>query len=156
MLMKRKRIIITIIIAVIFLGIINHETIQFFYYYLKSTPDTKQTIEKEYNISVNIIMQNKNIHLYEGLDKETNRKKYIIKVNSQGVFTLYADEGVDIASAQNIAKDKGFPSVPLNFYIKDSFSNESELKDVLYWYITDSQGKIIYISFKDGSVTYKN
>ena len=154
--MKKKRMIITIIATVIFLGIINHERIQFLYYFLSNTSNTKQTIEKAYNISVNIVMQKKNIHLYEGLDKKTNKKKYIITVTGKGVFTLYAEEGVDIEGAQKIAEEKGFPTTPLDFYIKDSISNKSELKDTLYWYITNNQGKSIYISFKDGSVTYKN
>lgn len=93
--MKKKRIIITIIATVIFLGIINHERIQFLYYFLSNTSNTKQTIEKEYNISVNIVMQKKNIHLYEGLDKKRIKRNILLQLLAR-VYLLFMLRKVSI------------------------------------------------------------
>ncbi|MDF2542844.1 MAG: hypothetical protein K0S47_2562 [Herbinix sp.] len=158
--MKRKRIIrnsIIILIVIIFISIINHDGIQFFYYYLSShSTTTKEIIERDYNMQeVTTVMQNKNNHLYEGIENDTLRKKYIIKLSGKGVYTLYADEGVDISKAQIIAEYKGFPSTPINFDINDSFSKDLNIKDYLYWYVTNNQGKTLYITF-NGAVTYSN
>lgn len=152
--MKRKRRFIIIALIIILICIINYEKILYFYYLIiNSSNNSKNSIEKEYNIQVTNMLYNKNEHLYEGIDNNTLIKKYII-VSSKGVFTFFADDGVDISNAQNIAEKNGFPCPPIYFCIKDSFTEEKKLEDYLYWYVVNDKGKIMYISFKDGTVYF--
>jgi hypothetical protein len=151
---RKIRKIIIIILVILVIGIINYEKIQFFYYIITRTSNSKEMIEKKYDIQLTSMMNDKNNYLYEGIEKDTLRKKYIVKVSGKGTFTVFADEGVDISNAQAIAKKNGFPSPPIYFYIKDTFTEEKSLADYLFWYVINDEGRIMYISFKDGAVTY--
>ena len=155
--MKRKLKNSIIIVIVLIILILNMEKIKCFYYILKSYSDnTKSIVEKEYNMEVTIMMENKKNHVYEGVEKRTLRKKYVIKVYGEGEFILYADEGVDISTAQIIAEEKGFPPTPIRFQIKDSFSGDMTLADNLFWYFVNNKGKVLYISFANGKIIYSD
>lgn len=70
--MKRKRKFIIIVIVIILICIVNYEKILFCYYLIvNSSNNSRNSIEKDYNIQVTNMLYNKNEHLYEGIDNNT-------------------------------------------------------------------------------------
>jgi hypothetical protein len=160
---KHGRVMKTSIIIVIIIAIIvffNYDRLRFYSYisrdfYSNNYKNNKIYIEKHYDIKISNISIDRRNKLFEGIENETQREKYVISIYKIGTYVLYADEGITKSEANSILKENGFSANSIYFYIKPHISNYNDLKDNFYWFATNQEGKYIYIKFSDGVITYK-